>query len=161
MIIAGDLPRQSYLGGVQSKKSPLLNEGLVRHLYSSGMTIEEVSKEIGCTYRGLRLFMIRCGIDRRVAAKRDQSGSKNSTWKGESVCYKAAHNRVYAKRGRPQKCEECKTEDPSKKYEWANISGKYHDPNDYLRLCRSCHCKRDGLLKNLGEYACVPPQDRK
>lgn len=157
----GTIDRKTYLGGIQSTRVALLNEGLVRHLYEScGMTISEVSKEIGCTERGLRLFMIKCGIDRRVAAKRNQKGEKNSTWVGDQVGYKAAHQRVYRARGRPKKCEHCQTTDDSKNYEWANVSGKHHDVNDYIRLCRSCHCKYDGLLNNLGEYACVPPQNR-
>lgn len=156
----GALDRTKYLGGQQSKRVPLLNEGLVRHLYESSMTLEEVSAEIGCTCRALRLFMIRCGIERRIAAKRDQRGAKNSSWRGEAVKYKPAHNRVYAARGRPMKCEHCGTTDPKARFEWANVSGRHHDPNDYIRLCRSCHCKYDGLLKNLGDYACVPPQNR-
>ncbi|GAA0531301.1 hypothetical protein GCM10009097_55910 [Pigmentiphaga daeguensis] len=158
--INANMDRTKYLGGKQSKRVPLLNEGLVRHLYGSGMTIAELAVEIGCTDRALRLFMIRCGIERRVAAKRDQRGPNNCLWKADRVTYKAAHNRVYATRGRPQKCEHCGSQSTDRKYEWANVSGKYHDPSDYIRLCRSCHCKYDGLLKNLGDYANVPPKNR-
>lgn len=150
--------RQKYIGGAQSLRVPLLNEGLVRHLYGSGMNIQEVAKEIGCTARALWSFMDRCGIARRAAVKRDQCGDKNSTWRGEMVCYKAAHQRVYAARGRPSACEHCGTTDPEKRYEWANLTGRHHDPADYLRLCRSCHCKHDGLIRNLGHYAKEPPR---
>ncbi len=150
-----DAERRRFLGGIQSERVKGLNEGLVRHLYGSGMSLVEVAAEVGASYQGLRHFMIRCGIPRRVAAKRDQIGAKNATWKGESIGYKGAHNRVSAARGKPRLCEDCGTT-TAPRYDWANLTGKYHDPQDYARLCRPCHCKRDGLIKNLGTYAKEP-----
>lgn len=145
--------RRKYLGGLQSKRVELLNEGLVRHLYTSGMTQEEIAVEISTTVLSVRKFMKKCGIKSRVAAPRDQRGAKNANWKGDGVTYKAAHDRVYAIRGRPSKCEHCGTSSDDVNYEWANLTGNFHDPRDYIRLCRSCHCKHDGLIKNLGSYA--------
>lgn len=49
----------------------------------------------------------------------------------------------------PQKCEECGTADKNKTYDWASISKKYNDPNDYKRLCRSCHWKLDKMILNI------------
>ncbi len=59
------------------------------------------------------------------------------------VFYFQHHLRVRKQRGTPQCCERCGTEDPSKRYDWANLSGKYEDINDYARLCRLCHRKYD------------------
>jgi len=31
-----------------------------------------------------------------------------------------------------------------KRYEWANVSGKYRrEREDFVRLCKKCHCKMD------------------
>lgn len=59
--------------------------------------------------------------------------------------YKAAHAKVNRLRGRPNKCEHCGTTDPNKKYEWASLNKNYSDPNDYIRLCVTCHKKLDGV----------------
>ena len=79
----------------------------------------------------------------------DQRGSKNPTWRGDHASYKAFHTRVKVLRGSPQACEVCGTEEPSKRYEWANLTGRYQDPWDYKRMCSSCHRKADHLVCNL------------
>lgn len=61
-------------------------------------------------------------------------------WSGSYARY---HMRVRAKRGTPKHCEECGTSDPKKRYDWASLSGKFDDVNDYMRLCRPCHTRRD------------------
>ncbi|WP_071789724.1 hypothetical protein ACP26C_13850 [Franconibacter helveticus 513] len=156
MISVGAMDRTKYIGGKQSKRVKWLNEGLVRHLYNErNMTVKEISELLNCQPVSVLKFMDKCGIPRRVAAKRDQQGERNTNWSGEKITYKAAHARVYRLRGSPKHCEHCQSVDSSKKYEWANVSGKYHDPNDYIRLCRSCHCKYDNLIRNLGEHANV------
>ena len=46
--------------------------------------------------------------------------------------------------GKPRKCEQCGTE-KAKRYDWANKNGQYkRDLSDWVRLCRSCHIKKDG-----------------
>lgn len=72
-------------------------------------------------------------------------GEKHPTWKGEDAGYFAMHVRVNAARGRPQHCEQCGTTDPSKTYEWASLTHRYDDVDDYRRMCRSCHRKYDGI----------------
>jgi DNA-binding XRE family transcriptional regulator len=57
--------------------------------------------------------------------------------------YYAAHERVVKRRGRPKKCEICGTVDQSKIYQWANLTGHYDDPEDYKRMCQSCHASFD------------------
>lgn len=70
-------------------------------------------------------------------------GNKNPLWKGNEVGYGALHDWVNLHLGKPKYCEDCKRTD-KKKYEWANISKKYlREPNDWKRLCTSCHHKFD------------------
>ena len=40
-------------------------------------------------------------------------------------------------------CERCGTTDPTKRYEWANLTGHYEDVADYERMCKSCHERYD------------------
>lgn len=76
--------------------------------------------------------------------------NKHPRWKGDSVSYTGAHFRVYRERGQPSECEKCGTSDSSKRYEWANLTGNYADPQDYIRLCTKCHVimDRGGKSKN-------------
>jgi hypothetical protein len=69
--------------------------------------------------------------------------------------YSTVHARLNAKRGTPQHCEECRTSEPGRRYEWAlqldapdtllNEKGFPYSIrlDDYDRLCKSCHVKRD------------------
>lgn len=141
--------RQKYIGG--STRVPAMTAERVSALYEKGMTQAEIAQEIGTSQRSVCLFMKRAGIAARVASKRDQRGEKNSTWKGENVTYKPAHSRVYAARGRPSHCEHCGTTNSETRYEWANVSGKYHDPADYLRLCVKCHRRWDAQRRKEGK----------
>ena len=76
-------------------------------------------------------------------------GNLNPTWKEDSV-YKresqaqivAWHQTVYKERGQPSECSHCGTTE-NRMYHWANISGIYEDPQDYIRLCVPCHTKFD------------------
>jgi hypothetical protein len=117
-------------------------EQLVK-LYESGMTQSEVATRLGVTQKMVWRAMRTHGVQARVAAKRDQRGSKNDSWKKGSVTYAALHYRVMAVRGKPKKCQRCGTDNPRKTYDWANLTGNYDDPNDYERMCRSCHWKYD------------------
>ena len=57
--------------------------------------------------------------------------------------YGRDHKRVRTLRGSPHKCEVCGIDDTSIWYDWANLTGKYDDPDDYKRMCRRCHSKYD------------------
>ncbi len=117
--------------------------------YASGMTQVEIADKYGSTQKVVWRAMRSWGITARVAAKREQRGSKNSSWKGDSATYAALHRRVEAQRGRPKRCEDCgKTRG---RFEWANISGRYSDVMDYKRLCVSCHHRLDGTVQNFPE----------
>lgn len=66
-------------------------------------------------------------------------GEKSNQWKGDDVGYSGLHYWVYKQLGKPKECENCETI-KAKKFEWANISGKYkRDISDWARLCASCH----------------------
>ena len=70
-------------------------------------------------------------------------GKNHYKWKGMNASYTSLHKRVYKERGNPSYCEVCKTT-KAKRFEWANLTGKYHDTNDYKRMCCKCHNKYDG-----------------
>ena len=108
-------------------------------LYQSGMTISEISDHFGIGRKMVQNDMKYFNVKARVAAKRNQSGDKNANWKGDDAKYSAFHRRLY--HNQPQKCEECGTSDPKKRYEWASLTGKYQDPLDYKRMCKICHAK--------------------
>ncbi len=120
-----------------------LPQGVVEGLYALGHTQAEIAKQLGVSQKAIWGFMRRLGLKARVAAKRDQRGSKNHQWKGDEASYSAMHNRLYSKFGKPKRCDECGTVDERKAYDWANLTGEYGDITDYRRLCRSCHCKYD------------------
>ena len=79
-------------------------------------------------------------------------GINNKNWKGDNVGYLALHAWVARQLGKPKKCEDCRTSDPNKKYQWANISGGYkRDLKDFKRLCLRCHRSFDNHLLLRGE----------
>ena len=83
-------------------------------------------------------------------AKVRHMNENNPLWKGEKVGYISLHLWIRNHKPKPTLCEECH-QNPS--YELANISGKYlRDINDYRWLCRRCHMKSDGRMKNLKQY---------
>lgn len=70
-------------------------------------------------------------------------GSNHWNWKGENVGYIGIHHWARKMFGTPKYCEHCGLSG-KKKYEWANVSGKYlREKSDWLRLCSSCHKKYD------------------
>lgn len=127
-----------------SRPTPLPLEEL-RQKYESGTTQTELAAHYGTTQKVIWAFMKRHGIKARVAAKRDQCGSKNSSWKQDATHYTTLHNRVEAARGRPKYCTVCGENDPAKRYEWASLTKNYADIYDYQRMCKTCHVRFDDL----------------
>ena len=79
------------------------------------------------------------------------SNENHYLWKGDKVGYKALHGWLRRKYGIPDKCEKCGN---NKFMEWANISGEYkRERNDWMKLCKSCHNKFDGTIKNIRKQA--------
>jgi len=120
----------------------------VRSLYEAGLTQAEVAAQIGRSQKVVWNCMRRHGISARVAAKRDQWGENNSSWKGDQAGKQAFHRRLYALFGKPSRCTVCGTTD-SEHYDYANLSGNYEDINDYAAMCRSCHWKYDDKITNI------------
>jgi hypothetical protein len=91
-----------------------------------------------------------CGCSRRERVAQmmsDARGTKNRAWRGAEASYFALHRRVYVVRGQPQRCDECGSTDPARTYEWASLTQRYEDVNDYRRMCRSCHRKFDDTIR--------------
>lgn len=111
----------------------------------------EIAKEYHTTQKVIFSWFRKLGIKSRVAAKRNQKGEKNDYWKGDSATYSAFHRRVESVRGKPAICFACG--DMSKPiYEWCNLTGKYEDVNDYMRMCRKCHRQYDKNRKNSSKH---------
>lgn len=108
--------------------------------------------EIGVIYNATQKVVFgwfrKLGIVSRMAFKRNQYRQNNSSWKGDNVTYAAYHYRVKSARGKANMCENCGRNDSVIKYDWANISEKFNDVNDYKMMCRSCHFKMDGHRNN-------------
>ena len=104
----------------------------------------------GKTQKMVFVWFRKYNIKSRIAAKRNQEGEKNHSWKGDNATYAALHYRVISARGKPNKCENCKTT-KAKRFEWANLTGKYDDIYDYTRMCVSCHRKydRESMRRNI------------
>lgn len=71
---------------------------------------------------------------------------QHPNWAGDAVGYCGLHDWMTARYGQPVGCEFCGTDDPCKRYEWANISGQYRRARaDFVRLCKKCHNDFDGV----------------
>lgn len=124
----------------------MLNDAI--KLYEKGHTQQEVAFLLGTTQKVVWRLFKNAGYQCRIAKKRNQSREMNTSWKGKNAGYAAFHYRVQKMRGTPMVCSMCETT-TAKRFEWANISGKYHDVYDYIRLCKSCHSKFDDVIKNI------------
>lgn len=96
-----------------------------------------------------------CLIHLNLSEKGRKSLAENARktfWKGDKAGYEGKHVYIHYKYGKASKCENPKCVYPRmrlsnrkimeapKRYEWANISGKYRrDMNDWMQLCPSCH----------------------
>lgn len=95
---------------------------------------------------------INCGQTRELAQKTSRKFCSvechNAYQTPEPKSYGAIHSWMRRNFGTPSKCEHCGTA-KSKKFEWANISGKYRlDRADWARLCCQCHRRYDFGTKN-------------
>jgi hypothetical protein len=122
-----------------------LNTEAIRKMYEEGHTQAEIAQTLGVSQKVIWKHMKNHGIAARVAAKREQSGPHNHMWKGKSASYQAMHLRVQAKRGKASQypCCICGTTNESESFDWANLTGRYDDINDYAPMCRKCHREYD------------------
>ena len=83
-------------------------------------------------------------VKMRKTFKGKRLNEDNPNWKGNKVKYQALHGWVRRHLGTPQKCSAKNCSGKSKRYDWANKSGKYkRNLRDWIRLCASCHLKMD------------------
>lgn len=128
----------------------------VADLYSGGMTVAEV-QAVMPGYR-VQTIIERYGIPTRAAIPRDQTGTRNGCWRGDDAGYQALHLRVENARGKPARCERCQLDDPTRRYNWANLTGRYHDVDDYERMCCPCHTAYDTARRALTGARTSPRQ---
>jgi len=76
--------------------------------------------------------------------KNNMIKDKAWNWKGNQASYVAIHMWIKSHWGRPNHCDFCGKKE-KRRYEWANISGKYNRQNkeDWFQLCVPCHRKYD------------------
>jgi hypothetical protein len=110
----------------------------VTTLYEAGHTQDEIAKQLDVSQYKVWYFMRAHGLKTRPQIKRDQTGDRNHVWTGDKASYLAAHKRVYRTRGKPRLCEHCGAND-ERMYHWANVTGRYTDVSDYVRVCVPCH----------------------
>ena len=142
-----------------SYSTPLDTE-FIRELYSKGLTQDEIALRRGTSQKVIWKHMKNHGIKARVACKRNQSGESNHMWKGKAAGYQAFHLRVSNAFGKAKDsgCAICGTTSPDISYDWANLTGRYHDITDYLPMCRSCHRKYDKARREGGDLNAVREQ---
>lgn len=77
-------------------------------------------------------------------------GEKNWCWKGDNVKYGALHLWVKKIKPKIELCECCNTK---KSIDLANKGIYDRNINNWEWLCRSCHMKKDGRIKNLKQFS--------
>lgn len=117
---------------------------LARRLYvDEGMTVAEVRAVFPKGYR-VQTILERYVPARRPAAKRDQTGPRNTAWKGDEASYDAAHARLGRDRGACVDCSQPATD-------WSYVGGCADErpgrrgvpyclhPDHYEARCQRCH----------------------
>ena len=109
----------------------------IASLYADGRSMREIARAHDVTTASISRLLRRHGIKARRRG-RDRA---------ENPGYVALHRRVYALRGQPSRCERCGLDDPTRRYQWANLTGNYADPDDYERMCVPCHKRYDNARR--------------
>ena len=128
---------------------------LVEKMYNDGLSQTEIGEILGVSQKVIWRHMKHNNIRTRIACKRNQRRELNHMWKGNFASYKAFHLRLKSEKGQAKlfPCSVCGTNDKDKAYDWANISGKYEDVNDYASMCRSCHRQYDKKRREVMQNA--------
>ncbi len=118
------------------------------------------SRKCGCMFHGNRIkkiclacrkeFIAKPSADRKYCSYKCYrkhfivpKGEKHHFWKGDKIGYWGVHVWIRRTLGTPKVCQNCGSK-TAKKFEWANISGKYRrDISDWKRLCTKCHIAFD------------------
>lgn len=129
----------------QYTATPIPDKKGLEELYNKGLTQKEVGKYFGVSQKVVWAWFNKLGIKSRIPKKTNQEGKNNDSWKGKDAGIAALHYRLKKKRGKAIKCEVC---GQGNYFEWANLSGNYHDLSDYKQMCKSCHAKYDKKHNN-------------
>lgn len=137
---------------------------LVRHLYlEGGLTVAEVQRRLPAGFKAQRIIE-RHIPTRRPAAKRNQAGDANASWKGAEASYSAVHLRLTSWRGKAANhpCHDC----GKRASDWSYQGGcpdERSDPKSgctfttdltkYVPRCHSCHTAHDRIRDDLGRFA--------
>jgi hypothetical protein len=71
----------------------------------------------------------------------NQKNDNNVGWKGDKAGKVAVHHWVKRRKKKTGRCTSC---DKKGYTEWANKDHQYQrNIDDYIELCKSCHCKLD------------------
>jgi hypothetical protein len=122
------------------------------------LTIAEIASIVGVGQVTIYRELVKFGIPRRGPKDKNMKrGPANGNWRGSKASYSAFHKRIYKVLGKATRCEECGRDDDGTVYNWANLTGKFDDPNDYASLCRKCHMAFDDPNKNRRKDPCKKP----
>jgi len=119
-------------------------EKQLREFCSQKKTQTEIAEIFGCNWKTVAKRMRYLGIPSLPPKHRWFHGSHNPRWSGSEATYSGFHQRISNTKGRPKKCEICGLDDEARRYEWANMTGDYNNPDDYKRMCIPCQRKHDG-----------------
>jgi hypothetical protein len=90
-------------------------------------------------------------LESRKLSSDSKLGNLNPAWKGDNVGYVSLHDWIKRRKPKSMFCEKCG--EITSKLDCANISGEYkRDISDFRWLCRRCHMKEDGRIKNLMKF---------
>jgi len=129
----------------QYTATPIPTKNLLSVLYYiCGLTQTEIGQTCGVSQKIVWNWFKKLGIESRIAKKRNQFGKNNDSWK-ENPGIAALHIRLKSIKGTANRCEVC---GKGKHFEWANLTEKYEDINDYKMMCKSCHAKYDNKARN-------------
>jgi hypothetical protein len=140
----------------KSCRSPV-SELRVIKLYQSGMTLDEVARATSSTAKVCSNILIRNLIPKRLAEMRKPTtGKRHRNWKGDTASYSAFHARVHKRLGKAMRCDRCGLKEASRRCEWANLTGRYNDIDDYKMMCVPCHRRYDAARarRSRGEDVC-------
>lgn len=126
---------------------------LLIEISKSEESFENLSKRHGFNEKTIRNNLKKFNLKKiktkrkKYEMKKRMLNDKNPNWGGKDVGMSGIHSWVRRRKSKPPFCEECNIKKPN---DLANISEEYkRDINDFRWLCRSCHMKSDGRLKNL------------
>jgi hypothetical protein len=145
VYIVSDISKH-HLGKIRAKS--IKKDDLNNLYYKNKMSQKDMAGFYGVSLRCIQYQLSKHNIKSKTKGRRNQRGLNHNLWR-TNPSYRTIHKRVELYRGKPNYCDECKTTDYNKKYDWANISGNYLNVDDFRRLCVKCHKKEHPRDKNM------------